>query len=80
MDCLIVVVEPFTLQRLLAISCITVFAESSFSGVISSDHYLPNIGFIEGPIVILTDNLDSIWHLMRTNFFLLKQVQSLWIL
>lgn len=71
---LIVVVQPLTLHRFFAVCGITILAKSCFSGIVRSDHYLPDVLFGETPVVFIINDLNSIWHLMGAYFFFLKQI------
>ena len=72
MQGLVVIVQPFTLQRLFTILDITVFAESSLYSVIWFDHDLPYVLLFEFPLMVLSDNLNFIRHLVRANLLIFK--------
>lgn len=80
MHSLIVIIQPCSLQRLLTIFGITIFAESSLDGVIRSDHYLPEVLLLKFPLMILCNHLHPVRQLMCANFSLFEKIESLWLL
>ena len=65
---------------IVTLSEVRILTESGFSRKIGPNHYLPEVFVVEGPFVVLAQNLYFVWMLVGADLVSIKQIERLIIL